>query len=87
MDVKGKIPVVLQVTGEKEAEVCAPCHYTGFEDIAVQEKRLSIKTQLRGILLTTDKGRHGGTHCLLGMIHVLSQTDPQKLAADNNIYD
>lgn len=63
---KRKIPVVLLATEEQEAEVCAPCHYTGFEDD--REKRLHIKTQLRGMLQTTYmKGRRRGTHCMLGI--------------------
>lgn len=53
-DVKREIPVVLLATEKQEAEVCTPCHYTGFEDVPDREKRLHIKTQLKGMLQTTD---------------------------------
>lgn len=67
-DVKRKIPVVLLAIEEQEAEVCTPCHYTGFEDVPDREKRLHIKTQLRGMLQTTySKDRQRGTCCMLGI--------------------
>lgn len=65
-DVRRKTPVVLLATEEQEAEVCAPCHYPGFEDVPDREKRLHIKTQLRGMLQTYSKDRQRGKYCMFG---------------------
>lgn len=51
-DVRRKTPVVLLATEEQEAEVCALCHYSGFEDVPDHEKRLHFKSQHRGLLRT-----------------------------------
>lgn len=68
-DVKRKIPVVLLANAEQEAKVCTPCHYIGFEDVPDREKRLHIKTPLRGMLQTAySKNRQRGTYCMLGII-------------------
>lgn len=68
-DMKRNTPVVLLAMEEQEAEVCTPCHYTGFEDVPDREKRLHIKTQLRGMLQTTySKDRQRRKYCMFGII-------------------
>lgn len=85
-DVKRKIPVVLLEV--QEAKVCTPCHYTGFEDAPDWEKRLHIKTQLRGLLQTTytvrtNRGKHTACFGNSSVKHLLIQPTRQIMLIDN----